>query len=46
MSHLIEHLIPDADRVILQAILAIPVALLLFVALVLLVMREWEKRRG
>lgn len=46
MTLILTHLIPDADRVILQAILAIPVALLLFVALVLLVMREWEKRRG
>lgn len=39
-------MIPDLDATILQAILAIPVALVLFVALVLLVMREWEKRRG
>lgn len=37
-------MIPDIDSVILQAILAIPVALVLFVALVLLVLREWERR--
>lgn len=46
MIHLIEHLIPDVDATILQAILAIPVALVLFVALVVLVLGEWEKRRG
>lgn len=37
-------MIPDVDRVILQAILAIPVALVLFVALVVLVLEELEKR--
>lgn len=46
MNPILTHMIPDADRVILQAILAIPVALVLFVALVLLVMSELEKRRG
>lgn len=46
MLRLVEHMIPQVDATILQAILAIPVALVLFVALVLLVMSELEKRRS
>lgn len=37
-------MIPDIDSVVLQAILGIPVALVLFAALVVLVMSEFEKR--
>ena len=37
-------MIPTIDATILQAILAIPVALVLFACLVVLVMSEWERR--
>ena len=46
MSHLIEHLVPRFDATVLQTILAIPVALVLFACLVVLVLEECEKRRG